>query len=152
MSKNYATLGGLDDGIEVDDLSDKELAQFENHHTAYKVVDGVLVLDEEKLAADMKAAEAEMLSRLYIPNTIQSVAAIGQMMLAQLPDLDDDSRIRVSGLYETWTPGKYEVGDVRNYSGQSWECFQATTTPRTRASSPKIPHGLHSGDRSTVSQ
>lgn len=62
---------------------------------------------------------------IYIPSEAQSAAAVGRMMLAQMADLDDDSRIRVSGLYEPWTAGTYEVGDIRNAGGQTWECFQA---------------------------
>ena len=38
---------------------------------------------------------------------------------------DDDQKIRVSGLYDDWTLGKYAVGDIRNTGGQAWECFQA---------------------------
>ena len=38
---------------------------------------------------------------------------------------DDDERIRASGLYDAWTAGKYEVGNIRNVNGQTWECFQA---------------------------
>lgn len=38
---------------------------------------------------------------------------------------DDDERIRASGLYDAWTAGKYEVGNIRNANGQTWECFQA---------------------------
>ena len=38
---------------------------------------------------------------------------------------DDDEHIRASGLYDAWTAGKYEVGNIRNANGQTWECFQA---------------------------
>lgn len=37
---------------------------------------------------------------------------------------DDDKRIRVSGLYEAWTPGNYTVGQIYNANGQTWECYQ----------------------------
>lgn len=37
----------------------------------------------------------------------------------------DDKRLRASGLYEEWTPGKHVVGDTYNAGGQTWECFQA---------------------------
>ena len=37
----------------------------------------------------------------------------------------DDKRIRASGLYEDWAEGSYQVGDIRNAKGQTWECFQA---------------------------
>lgn len=38
---------------------------------------------------------------------------------------DDDKKLRASGLYDEWAPGKYVVGDIRNSGGQTWECFQA---------------------------
>ena len=54
---------------------------------------------------------------------MQSVAYMASRML---PDLtDDDQRIRASGLYADWTLGSYQVGDIRNAGGQTWECFQA---------------------------
>ena len=37
----------------------------------------------------------------------------------------DDKRLRASGLYEDWRSGSYQVGDIRNANGQTWECFQA---------------------------
>lgn len=57
----------------------------------------------------------------------KSIRMAMQYFLSALPDSvqDDDSRIRVSGLYEPWTAGKYEAGDIRNAGGQTWECFQA---------------------------
>lgn len=123
--ENYATIGGLDDGIDVPDLSGDELVKFENNHTAYKLENGQLLLDEAKLAAMQAAAEQAALSARYIPTEAQSAAAVGRLLLAQMTDLDDDARIRVSGLYEPWAAGQYVVGDVRNAAGQTWECYQA---------------------------
>lgn len=37
----------------------------------------------------------------------------------------DDKRLRVSGLYPDWEPGKHAKGAVYNADGQTWECFQA---------------------------
>ena len=37
----------------------------------------------------------------------------------------DDKRLRVSGLYPDWEPGKHAVNDTYNADGQTWECFQA---------------------------
>ena len=34
-------------------------------------------------------------------------------------------KLAVSGLYDIWVLGKYEVGDIRNYAGQTWECWTA---------------------------
>lgn len=64
-------------------------------------------------------------SASYIPTQAQSAAVVGRMMLAQMPDLTADDKLRVSGLYDTWTAGKYETGDIRNAGSQTWECFQA---------------------------
>ena len=120
---DYALVGDISDSVEVPDFTDEELDTFTENYGAYKLIDGALVLDEAKLAADKAEAEARALSKQYIPSEQQSVAAIGQMMLKQLT-LDDDERIQVSGLYEAWKPGKYEVRDIRNYGGQTWECYQ----------------------------
>ena len=40
----------------------------------------------------------------------------------------DDQRIRASGLYADWTLGSYQVGDIRNAGGQTWECYAAHDT------------------------
>lgn len=123
--ENYALIGTIDSAIEIEDPSAEMMEDFVLHHTAYKLENGTLVLDEDKLAAEQAAAEQAALTARYIPSETQSAAAVGRMVLAQMADLDDDSRIRVSGLYEPWTAGKYEVGDIRNAAGQTWECFQA---------------------------
>ena len=42
-----------------------------------------------------------------------------------LPGLtDDDQRIRASGLYAEWQPGKHVKGETYNAEGQTWECYQ----------------------------
>lgn len=122
--ENYAVIGDISDSVEVPDFTGDELYAFTENYRAYKLTDGVLVLDEDKLAADKAEAEAQALSKQYIPSEQQSASVIGRMMLKQL-GLDDDECIQVSGLYDTWAPGKYEAGDIRNHGGQTWECFQA---------------------------
>ena len=58
-----------------------------------------------------------------IVNGEKSLRMALQYFLSILSDSvqDDDARIRVSGLYEPWAAGKYEVGDIRNSGGQTWE-------------------------------
>lgn len=123
--ENYALIGTIDNAIEIEDPTAEMLEDFVLHHTAYKLENGQLILDEDKLTAEQAAAEQAALTARYIPSEAQSAAAVRRMVLAQMADLDDDSRIRVSGLYEPWTAGKYEAGDIRNAAGQTWECFQA---------------------------
>ena len=123
--ESYAVIGSIDNGIEIEDPPAEVLEDFVLHYTAYRLENGALVLDEAKLAAMQAAAEQAALTARYIPSEAQSAAEAGRLVLAQMAGLDDDARIRVSGLYEPWTAGKYEAGDIRNSGGQTWECFQA---------------------------
>jgi len=123
--ENFAIIGTVDGGMDVEapeDVSEDELME---NYTAYRLENGALVLDEAKLAAMQAAAEQAALTARYIPSEAQSAAAAGRMVLAQMAGLDDDARIRVSGLYEPWAAGRYEAGDIRNSGGQTWVCFQA---------------------------
>ncbi len=122
---NFAIIGTVDGGMDVEapeGVSEDELME---NYAAYRLENGALVLDEDKFAAMEAAAEQAALTARYIPSEAQSAAAAGRLVLAQMAGLDDDARIRVSGLYELWTAGKYEVGDIRNSGGQTWACFQA---------------------------
>lgn len=53
--ESYALIGGLVDGVEIE-APDDLLEDFKQHPEAYKVADGVLVLDADKLKADADAA------------------------------------------------------------------------------------------------
>lgn len=122
---NFAIIGKVDGGTDVEvpeGVSEDELME---NYAAYRLENGALVLDEAKLAAMQAAAEQAALTARYIPSEAQSAAAVGRLVLAQMAGLDDDARIRVSGLYEPWAAGQFEVGDIRNSGGQTWECFQA---------------------------
>ena len=123
--ESYAVIGSIDNGIEIEDPPAEVLEDFVLHYTAYKLENGALVLDEDKLAAMQAAAEQAALTARYIPSEAQSAAEVGRLVLAQMAGLDDDARIRVSGLYEPWAAGQFKVGDIRNSGGQTWECFQA---------------------------
>lgn len=123
--ENFAIIGTVDGGMDVEapeGVSEDELME---NYAAYRLENGALVLDEAKLAAMQADAEQAALTARYIPSEAQSAAAVGQMVLAQMAGLDDDARIRVSGLYEPWSAGQFEVGDIRNHGGQTWACFQA---------------------------
>ena len=123
--ENFATLGTVDGGMDVEapeGVSEDELME---NYAAYRLENGALVLDAAKLAGMQADAEQAALTARYIPSEAQSAAAVGRLVLAQMAGLDDDARIRVSGLYELWIAGTYEVGDIRNHGGQTWECFQA---------------------------
>ena len=123
--ENFAIIGTVDGGMDVEapeGVSEDELME---NYAAYRLENGALVLDEAKLAAMQAAAEQAALTARYIPSEAQSAAEAGRLVLAQMAGLDDDARIRVSGLYEPWAAGQFEVGDIRNSGGQTWECFQA---------------------------
>lgn len=66
------------------------------------------------------------MSDLY--EALASAIYVSRQTLAGAAIDTDDQRIRASGLYETWSEGSYQVGDIRNTEDQTWECFQAHDT------------------------
>ena len=60
-----------------------------------------------------------------LSDALASAIYVSRQTLAGATVDTDDKRIRASGLYEDWTEGKYQVDDIRNNGGQTWECFQA---------------------------
>lgn len=60
--ESYALIGGLVDGVEIE-VPDELLEDFKQHPEAYKLDDGVLVLDADKLKADADAAELTVIRR-----------------------------------------------------------------------------------------
>ena len=62
------------------------------------------------------------MSDLY--EALASAIYVSRQTLAGAAIDTDDQRIRASGLYETWSEGSYQVGDIRNTEDQTWECFQ----------------------------
>lgn len=93
-------------------------------------VDGITVpitstmpkTDADSIIAQGKSA---YLNSLHIPSAEISAVAMMKALIKTQPVEDDDERIKVSGLYDDWSAGKYSVGDIRNANGQTWECYQA---------------------------
>lgn len=67
----------------------------------------------------------QVLNNKYIPSVNESVAVFAKEYLRTNAPRTLSAKLAVSGLYDTWTADKYEVGDIRNYAGQTWECHQA---------------------------
>lgn len=129
----YATTGSFPDGIEV---SEELISSLEPEKIGfYRYEDGKAVFDSEKL----EQAQAARQDSPYIPSVQQSMEAVSRMMLSQLSLEDDDTRLQVSGLYPSWTPGKYEVGDIRNSGDQTWECYQAHDDAKNPGIKPGTP-------------
>lgn len=63
-----------------------------------------------------------MSKNLY--DALASAIYVSRETLAGKAIETDDQRIRASGLYDDWTAGAYEEGDIRNAGVQTWECFQ----------------------------
>jgi len=84
-----------------------------------------------RVEADKKQKKQEedlqrLAQKRYLPIAQKSANVLVRMLLPQvLPDADEIEVLRLSGLFEPWTPGNYKVGDVRNANDQTWECHQA---------------------------
>ena len=61
--ENYALIGGLIDGIEVDDSSIENMEYFMENSSAYHIVDGKIELDSEKLKEIKNDIENKMLRK-----------------------------------------------------------------------------------------
>ena len=105
----------------------------ENAHKNYQVVDvyGIYnyeivngILCERDKSNEMTIIENQMLNAQYIPSKQKSFDFAFQKILGST-ELEDSEKISVSAFYPNWVLGKYEVGDVRNYAGQTWECWTA---------------------------
>ena len=65
------------------------------------------------------------LNSKYIPSELDSIRVFAKSYLKSNAPKDAEEKMLLSGLYETWELGKYQIGDIRNYAGQTWECHQA---------------------------
>ena len=90
----------------------------------YKLIDDVLVLDENKWNTFQQELQEHNLKAKYIPSTGSSLESMVKLFI-KTAELDDDAKIQASGLYEDWEAGSHKAGDVRNATGQTWECYQA---------------------------
>lgn len=75
-----------------------------------------------------EAGQAAWLNTQYIPSSLEYLEALGKELIKTVSLETDTQKIAVSGLYDDWAPGKHEVGEIRNNSGQTWECYQAHDT------------------------
>ena len=103
-----------------DEIPDDTAELYLRDRSSWKIENGKFV--KLKTEAEMKEL---VLNRQYIPSESKSATALLRAMLKATPLSDDDEKIVVSGLYEPWALGKYEVGDIRNNAGQTWECHTA---------------------------
>lgn len=127
---SFAVLGAIDGGEDVvveDGLAEAEL---DDKLPCYRKVggSGVLQFDADRYQARMAAAQAQANNAKYIPDAQTSMRNFMRAFLeasTSARNLTDDVQLKISGIYDVWAPGSYAVGDIRNYDGQTWECFQA---------------------------
>lgn len=84
---------------------------------------GKPVLKDYRINADI--INNKKLNSKYIPSELDSMRVFAKLYLKSNTPKNTEEKMLLSGLYETWELGKYEIGDIRNYAGQTWECHQA---------------------------
>ena len=79
--------------------------------------------------SDDTASDAEVnnyiLNLGYIPTETESIIYLAKTYLQSNAPQSVTDNLELSGLYDTWELGSYSVGDIRNYAGQTWECWTA---------------------------
>lgn len=117
----YAPYDGHDfDERATDTIDDLVWELYSQDKDYYKIENGKFIA-----LKPFAEVQAVALNKKYIPDESKSAAVLLRTMLKTTPLSDDDTKIAVSGLYEQWALGKYEVGDIRNNAGQTWECHTA---------------------------
>lgn len=143
LPENYPT-----DRI-TDYIDEEEFFYYNQDLTSFTVRDGKFVP-----LKPLTVLQERSLSAKYIPSETASIKALFCSMSKTLT-LDAETKLSVSGLYDTWSAGKYEVGDIRNHAEQTWECIQAhdnavypditSDNPQTWHTFWKPLHGKSSG-------
>lgn len=95
--ESYALIGGLVDGVEIEAL-DELLEDFKQHPEAYKVADGVLVLDADKLKADADAAELTVIRRRRETECFAYINR-GELWYSLLTD---EQKVELANWYLSW--------------------------------------------------
>lgn len=95
----------------------------ENGIFNYEIKGGVF--KERDKTAELAKLKADELNEKYIPSETDSLSAFAKAYIKENPLQSVSMKLSVSGLYDIWVLGKYEVGDIRNYAGQTWECWTA---------------------------
>lgn len=95
--ESYALIGGLVDGVEIE-APDELLGDFKQHPEAYKLEDGVLVLDADKLKADADAAELTIIRRRRETECFAYINR-GELWYSLLTD---EQKVELANWYLSW--------------------------------------------------
>lgn len=145
--ENFAIIGTVDGGMDIDvpeKISEEDLME-KGSCFKYDSETQTLTFDDPKHKQQVKSMEATALSAQYIPSPLQSITEIGKMIigkmiLAQIPELTSDDKLRISGVYETWQHEVVcEIGDVYNRAGQTWECYARLDPTLSPGVTPDTP-------------
>lgn len=124
IKNKLSILDDLSEKTKIDGITDIIDESLYSEHlkdvSSYKIEDGKFVALKTK-----EEVLAGLLNARYIPDPLISMKNFIKSYIAEQPPKDDTQKIAISGLYDNWETGKYEVGDIRNYAGQTWECHQA---------------------------
>lgn len=113
---------GDDPSVEIVGEVDKEIFDgIKDYNGSYEITDGGEFI--QKMTAEQ--VQAKLSSEKYIPSATESLNAFLEDLFSKNPPQTEELKLKVSGLYPEWQSGSYKVGDIRNYAGQTWECWTA---------------------------
>ena len=92
----------------------------------YKYENGALVERTEEEKEPERKAKEEARAKKFVPTFQSSMNAFLQYLIKkEAANFDVDMKLKTAGAYEEWELGSYDVGDIRNHAGQTWECWTA---------------------------
>lgn len=84
-----------------------------------------------------RIAEEKFNQKSFVPSPEASaVTVVKQFLLPMMPLTTEDGEnstlqiLLLSGLFDTWKPGDYAVGEIRNINNQTWTCKTAHNDPK----------------------
>lgn len=123
----YCIIGSFPDGIEVPETIFEGITMEKLPYYKYIAETKSLEFDEELFNEKEKEFAEQMNQDKYNPSKLNSLYALADTIIKSDSEFVKDSEVKlnISGLYEHWKLGKYEIGDIRTYNGQVMECYQA---------------------------
>lgn len=80
-------------------------------------------------------------------SALSSAIYLSRLQLAGETADTDDKRLRASGLYPDWAPGKHPKGEIYNADDQTWECFSPYDNAVHPDVTPENPETWHTFNR-----
>lgn len=111
-----ATLNSITENNEELNKEQEENNENEEEPVVEELVVNKLLFDESKYYIKHNKDMSRKLNKQYVPSQMQSMMSALKILLsktAKTKELEDDQKLNISGLYDDWDYGSFEVGGYK---------------------------------------